>query len=290
MKKYQKKTPVNIVSDIIAEMSGQSTHTPTTTNNTQPPNLPSQQQQKRPMTPTPQDQIRHIINPNNPWQPYKPLTNTQNLYEEIEKQGKPQREVIPKTQLYTLADRIQEEEAKTAYYLMALTGQRIGEALATRKQDIKIETIDDEEYLTVYSITLKNKKQPDRNITTPYKNPEDKPIIDKLLDWSRKQNQEPLLPTYYPTNTTQKNKQRKIIFNRFRPLEFKCRAKQGRNTILEHATWVNPHYLRSCRFTYWVNEYGIDALALMYLAGWTDTRPALHYIRLSKHRIAKMMR
>ena len=43
---------------------------------------------------------------------------------------------------------------------------------------------------------------------------------------------------------------------------------------------VAPHYFRHCRLTHMVTRFNYDSHQLVKYAGWTDERPAKHYVHL----------
>lgn len=60
--------------------------------------------------------------------------------------------------------------------------------------------------------------------------------------------------------------------------------------IVRSGTGLFPHFLRHLRLTHLVTEYSFGAPELTQFTGWTDFRPATHYVHLDWKNIAKKIR
>ena len=52
---------------------------------------------------------------------------------------------------------------------------------------------------------------------------------------------------------------------------------------------VAPHYFRHCRLTHMVTRFNYDSHQLVKYAGWTDERPAKHYVHLRTQDLEEKM-
>ena len=50
---------------------------------------------------------------------------------------------------------------------------------------------------------------------------------------------------------------------------------------IKENTGYNPHFWRDIRATHLVTMYGLDGFRLEKFLGWTDSRPAKHYVKLN---------
>lgn len=174
-------------------------------------------------------------------------------------------------------------EDQAVFNFCYLTGARVSEALACRKQDIQVRKSRDlGDYLTVRLVTLKNKKVPFRDIPVPIRESEELManqifgymIAYKIRDGDR------------IFNLTRTN-----AYNRLAKRIMKVRAidKRKKEIIQDYEKPMNPHYLRHCRLTHLVQHYGFDELRLMRFAGWSNTNPATVYVHLNWMDLAKVM-
>ena len=163
---------------------------------------------------------------------------------------------IPKTQLEILIENVGNPRDKALIILLYLTGARVSEILALKKEDI---TVDESERLLVAKLpTLKRKSGVlDRNVAIKRE--------DKYAQWLEK-----YLETLEPNQP--------VIYNQHIPNEPIDRQHAWR-IIKKYCREIWPHLFRHTRLTELAKRF--TEFQLMKFAGWTDTRPAKNYIHLT---------
>lgn len=68
---------------------------------------------------------------------------------------------------------------------------------------------------------------------------------------------------------------------------FKFQRRNGERII--NKLNINPHFLRKLRLTHLANIHNFSDQKLKFFAGWTDSRPAKEYIRVSLDAVVKSM-
>lgn len=192
-------------------------------------------------------------------------------------------EIEPLAQLYP-------EPYDMLFRVCYLYGARIGEALTLRYSDLKL-TRDNygRDILTAHILTEKNKRTPFRVLPaiaggvnlTPFQKEEAK-ITAKLLA-ALPDAREGLV---FPGITRQLAH---YYFNK-QAIAIRAFLMSERRIIDLEEFRIYPHYLRHCRLTHLVEEYGYDHIKLMQYAGWTDVRPASIYLQLDWHNLAEAMK
>lgn len=175
------------------------------------------------------------------------------------------------------------------YNLLALTGQRVSEALALRGRDLKYDVTYDERIekerpvILVNSITLKSRRKKARQIQVfdivKYYKHEDQLVKTPMWDaWQlvkprveRIQLEDPDLLLFDGLNRS--------AFGMYLQshIAFDARAwvpKTGKFEIVQTA--MHPHYLRHCKATWW-GRIMRSPQELANQMGWTDLRPAMTY-------------
>jgi hypothetical protein len=172
------------------------------------------------------------------------------------------RPIPSQDEIYLVAKNIESRYHRLLYVVTYLTAGRINEVVrgtdevsALRKRDIKI--IDKEKDGINYKIlmfTLKNEKNKWRKfkeIPINISNPKESRFFD--LIWDYLESMDDMF----------------ILFDFSRPRAYNILRKYG----------VNPHYMRHVRLTH-LGKLGFSDQQLVHYAGWTDSRPAKHYIQL----------
>ncbi len=178
-----------------------------------------------------------------PWQHQK----------ELQKQKLPTREMI-----YETAQTIQDERARVLYVLAYLTGGRITEILSLRKKDMTIQKVNNRMTLAIELRNLKNKRRMQKTLPIPFDG-DDAKFLNLIRDYINEFNQDDLL-----------------FEGQNRMPMTKIRAYQ----ILKKNADVNPHWMRHLRLSHLRLYYRFDAFELQKFAGWSDIKPAQHYMEI----------
>ena len=175
-------------------------------------------------------------------------------------------------------------ENRLIFNTLYLTGGRVSEVLALRARDLKL----DGDALMVFMTTLKNRQRHFRTIPVPLKTifSEEKRALDELLSYSSKC-EAAYGPDYKLFGFIHT---RQTINWRFRQLKFTCRGYLKKDIFDAHQFYVYPHYLRHCRLTHLVRNYGFDAMHLTEFAGWSDPKVAMVYVQLTGADLAEKFR
>lgn len=200
--------------------------------------------------------------------PIKPIANTLEVDETTE-----------------LAGLINDPEARCLYEICYLSGARVSEALGLRRRDVYV--LDTGE-LIIKLLTLKNKSHPYREIPVLYK-------INPHKFYSEHENEmvNDILEFIKDFNSDDKifNLTRQQVFNKFtRSCETIVSARLGKEIFDDLSKKINPHFLRHCRLTHMVNEYGLREFELQQYAGWSSVLPARSYIQVSFRNLADVMK
>jgi hypothetical protein len=65
-------------------------------------------------------------------------------------------------------------------------------------------------------------------------------------------------------------------------------SKRRGQQIISKSGW-HPHFLRKLRLTHLAKYYNFSDQKLKMFAGWSDSRPSKHYIKLSWEDLARSM-
>ena len=136
-----------------------------------------------------------------------------------------------------------------AYYLTAC---RKTELLVANRSDFKTEYIDGKQVLLVRTLNKKNKKRKTKRQPIPI---EKEYVLYKHL-----------------RNYLNSLEEDERVF------DFKG---QRATQIINEVTGWNVHFIRHIRLTHLVTLYDFNEQNLVRFAGWTDSRPAKHYMELS---------
>jgi integrase len=162
--------------------------------------------------------------------------------------------IIEPQDIINMAKGIQDGRRRTLFILTYLTGGRISEIVGQNgliKKNIEFIKIGDKEIL---KIEMRNEKNRERfRKIIPIVMDKEKELIDLLTSYLNNLNPED------------------VLFN-FK----KSRAYQ----LIREVSNFNPHFLRHLRASHLVTKYNFSDQKLVQYLGWTDSRPAKHYIHL----------
>ncbi len=168
-----------------------------------------------------------------------------------------QKEKVPSPEeIYNVALKIQSERTKALFVLGYLTGGRISELVGEKgvfKQGINRADRDGREIVLIDIVNLKNKKRHRKEIPVVIDREIEKKLFLLAYDYISK--------SYYDE-----------------PI-FKF-GKHWARKLLKKETGINPHFLRHIRATHLVIYYDFNEQLLRMFMGWSDTRPARHYMEL----------
>lgn len=192
---------------------------------------------------------------------------------------KPIPEALHTKELVPLANKYNDPHDRALLLFLYLTGCRISEALNARTKDIeKIDHPELGEVYTVKLVTLKNRRNKFRIIPILSRNYEG-PMIDYVNKFVNTRGADQKIFSVSRT----------AAWNRLSREQLSMRAIH-KMEILEKFTFsVRPHYMRHCRLTHLVQNYGYDSIKLMRFAGWTTPAPAQVYLQLNWLDLAKPM-
>lgn len=199
---------------------------------------------------------------------------------------KPVFDTIDIERLYELGEIIKDKRIRALYFIMYLSGARVSEALNLRARDIRL-TDSGEFVITI--LTLKNREHPKRSNPVLYNaNPKheyyhhyEKKMVDFVIGY---------ISGFNPDDKLF-NMTRQSVFNKFTHSLFThTAATHGKTIIDDIEKRINPHYLRHCRLTHLVQEYGYTEIPLMIFAGWSNTDMCRTYIHIGFKNLANEMK
>jgi len=138
--------------------------------------------------------------------------------------------------------------------LVYLSAGRINEVVKQlKKKDIIKTEKDGRDILLVRMPNEKNRRRKYKDLPIPLDNPEYQPLVDIIFKY---------------LNTLEENS---VLF----PFSH-IRAYQ----LFQKYLGINPHFLRHVRATHLVTVHDFNEQLLVRYMGWTDSRPAKHYMEL----------
>lgn len=175
------------------------------------------------------------------------------------------KEKIPSVkEVIDIAEEIIDERTRCLFVLTYLTAGRLQELVrythkkenrdSIKSSDIEIQDIESRKILLINLRNEKNKDKHRKDIPIPLDIEENKMLFNLVVPY---------------LNTIEKNGE---LF----PFTYK-RAYAILNKV--NPEW-NPHYLRHIRLTHLVTIYGYREYQLTMYAGWSDPRPAKHYLQM----------
>ena len=166
-------------------------------------------------------------------------------------------------------------DTRMLFTQLYLFGQRISEALATKRGDITIE--DNGSIMVLNSITEKNKQMPFRVLPARINSQLAKEFAEWVAD-------RPAGRLYKFTRHTAYQSLRKRGGATFPVMALVPHSgdTQKKQWAIEQITYtMHPHYLRHCCLTHKVLYSHYDLFKLMTFAGWSTPAPAMIYIQLN---------
>ena len=167
--------------------------------------------------------------------------------------------VLTPKEVMELASTAPKDYEKILIILTYLTAGRVNEVVNLQKDDFQFVEKGGRDFLLIHIKNLKHKKRHYKEIPIP---------LDKEIDFIR-----PLVeylnaikgPGLFPFKT----------------------ARTARNIFARYG--YNPHWFRHIRVTHLVTVYDLNESLVQRFAGWTDTRPARHYMELKWSDISQKM-
>jgi len=186
---------------------------------------------------------------------------------------------IPTIQrVYLIGQEYRDNTSKFLFYWLYLTGQRITEALRTKRSDLEIVEEDGRKTIVVNSITLKNRVKPFRIIPIPVYG-EEKEMSEFVL---KKINKLKLREKLFDfTRMTAWNYLSQITINIPAILP-------NRREIVNLDLKIYPHYLRHCRATHIAKKPNCTVSHLMQFFGWSRSNVANTYISFNWKDLSKL--
>jgi site-specific recombinase XerD len=160
-------------------------------------------------------------------------------------------------------------------FCLYLTGARASELLMIRANDFERKPVpnSNDSELVVTINTLKNRREKLRAIVIPLKHE----IEKEMWVLVRKHLEERVLETQQQDCLLFEMTRRQVhLITTKLKIPVTVRDGHKRNNLV-FAT--NPHYYRHCRATHLVNDYHFDVIELMRFMGWSNTNPAVIYVR-----------
>lgn len=198
--------------------------------------------------------------------------------------NKPVPEVISMEETLSLWEEYDRPEDKTLFALLYITGCRITEALGIRPVDMETATMEAASPMRVLKIklvTLKNRKHKFRIVPVPIENKVEGKMSEFIFKYIEKNN--------IPDDRRIIRLSRSNAWNRLSSKRLIARATHNKKVIERYEFKVRPHYLRHCRLTHLVQYYDYNETKLTYFAGWTNSAPAVVYVRLNWMDLARSM-
>jgi hypothetical protein len=155
-------------------------------------------------------------------------------------------------EILNIAQTFKEPQEKALFLLAYLSAGRISEVVGILSTDLEATTKNGREIVLIHIPNRKNRTRNFKDIPIPKDRPKEAEMIKIVMD--------------YTTTRTG------FVF----PFRTTARAWQILNKI-----GYNPHWLRHIRLTHLETIYGISPERLRVFAGWSDGRPAKHYIELN---------
>jgi len=167
---------------------------------------------------------------------------------ELKKKDIPSREEV-----LIMAQSLQDARLQALFIILYLTAARIREVVKVLKAGDIIKTEYGERKLILITIpNKKNRERTQKHIPIP---------IDKERD---------LLELMLPyVNSFENNEDVLFPFSGTRAYQ-----------LIEKHLKINPHWIRHIRLTHLITLHDLNEVLLNRFAGWTDSRPAKHYMEL----------
>lgn len=176
-----------------------------------------------------------------------------------------------------LANKYTDPRDWLTYSWLYLTGQRISEALQTRREHVIYRENGGRPIFVVDSITLKNRSAPRRNIPVPLHG------LEK--DWATAvwESIKDLRPDVYIIPFTRQQARNHLAKATFICEQIQPQTRERFDAFMA----MYPHFLRHCRATHLVAEHDFDNIMLMQHFGWASSTMPNVYAAANWRRLAK---
>ena len=180
--------------------------------------------------------------------------------------------------VYLIGQEYEENTPRFLFYWLYLTGQRITEALRTKKSDLEFVNENGKKTIVVNSITLKNRVKPFRIIPIPVYGEEEKMAKYVLKNIYHLKPKEKLF-----------NFTRMTAWNYLSQVTINIPAILPNNReIINLDLRIYPHYLRHCRATHIAKKPNCTVSHLMQFFGWSRSNVANTYISFNWRDLSKL--
>lgn len=204
---------------------------------------------------------------------------------------KPIPDAISIGEIVKLSKRLNTKPAyKAIMYFSYLSASRVTEALYHKAEDLVETEHEGQEILLFHQLyTLKNRRYRHRNVPVLIDDQDTKEMRDYLMAYASLREQKDLL---FPGIS------RQMVYNNFaygpNAIKFNVSAiklfkDKAPKVMRSYPVSLNPHYLRHCRLTHLVKKYNYNSDKLMRIAGWSDPKQALTYVRMNWRDLAEPM-
>ena len=194
---------------------------------------------------------------------------------------------IPKLEVYELGQQLEADEDRSLLYFTYLTGARVSEVLAVTTADFETATDGVAEQIRVRLNTCKRR---DLTHGMPYRN---------LPLKSNSEIEQKMLALILKHKRVVEHFGFKKLYDMHRTTAW---SKLGALKFVTHAVEFNPlrvtddvefhlfpHFLRHCRATDLVAEYGFGPFELQYFMGWSSAEPAKVYVNLDWRNSSRLL-
>lgn len=180
---------------------------------------------------------------------------------------------------------------KTALYLAYLTGARASELINIRANDFEEVTSTDllgnpKRQLLVTVKTLKKRRGSlERRLALASEDKTEKKMLNGILRHRTALIElDALTARLVPVS-------RQAVWQWAQKIELTTRAvdQRKRKVIEDYSFKMYPHYLRHCRASHLVNDYGFEAFGLQQYMGWSSVEMAKIYVTLDWHKASRLL-
>lgn len=205
---------------------------------------------------------------------------------------KPVPNPIKREELYnTITNSDLKNHQKTALYLAYLTGARASELINIRANDFEEVTGTDllgnpKRQLLVTVKTLKKRRGSlERRLAIASEDKTEKKMLNGILKHRTALIElDALRSRLVPVS-------RQAVWQWAQKIVLTTRAvdQRKRKVIEDYSFKMYPHYLRHCRASHLVNDYGFEAFSLQQYMGWSSVEMAKIYVTLDWHKASRLL-
>lgn len=160
-------------------------------------------------------------------------------------------ELISNINLGLVNPRKQTLRARALFAMYYLTACRLSEVLECKKKDLLVRIIDGKSCLLIRTKNKKHRSRKSKRQPIPIQ--KERIIVKHIYRYIKPLEEEDLLFEFKEKRATQ---------------------------IINETTDFNPHFIRHIRATHLISKYDFNEQMLIKFMGWTDSRPAKHYMEL----------